>query len=182
MNVETTALPGVVVITPDVFRDARGFFLESWSREKYTAAGIGADFVQDNHSRSARGVLRGLHLQWRRPQAKLVRALAGSVFDMVVDVRRHSPTFGVSVGVELSADNFRQIFVPAGYAHGFCVTSDEAQIEYKVDAPWDPQGELTVLWNDAVLGLAWPVEAPILSPKDAAGLTVDQAQPLLRAL
>ncbi len=181
MNFIRTELPGVVVIEPDVHRDARGFFLESYHAEKYRDGGVDAVFVQDNHSRSRRGVLRGLHLQFRRPQDKLIRVLAGEIYDVVVDVREDSPTFRRFVALTLSSANFRQIFVPAGYAHGLLVTSDEAEVEYKVSDFYDPGGELTVMWNDPELAIPWPLSEPILSEKDRAGKSVAEVQAHLRS-
>jgi dTDP-4-dehydrorhamnose 3,5-epimerase len=165
---EPTEIPDVIRIEPQVFRDARGFFLESHHDAKFAAGGIAARFVQDNHSRSARGTLRGLHMQLRHAQGKLVRCTAGEVFDVAVDVRRGSPTFGKWVGETLSADNFRQLWVPPGFLHGFCVTSESAEIQYKCTAPYHPEDELGVLWNDPVLAIRWPVSEPLLSAKDAA--------------
>ncbi|MBM4360713.1 MAG: dTDP-4-dehydrorhamnose 3,5-epimerase [Deltaproteobacteria bacterium] len=167
MNVIETALPGVLIVEPRVFGDARGFFFESFHAERYGAAGITWDFVQDNVSRSARGVLRGLHFQNPRPQAKLVQVLEGAVVDVAVDVRKGSPTFGQHVMVELSAENHRQLFVPAGFAHGFCVTSEHALFSYKCSDLYAPADEHGVLWNDPDLGIPWPIEAPSLSAKDA---------------
>jgi dTDP-4-dehydrorhamnose 3,5-epimerase len=169
MEVRPTALPGVLVVAPAVRRDGRGFFLETWHRERYRAAGIDGDFVQDNHSRSAPGTLRGLHAQLRRPQGKLVRAVEGEIFDVAVDIRRGSPTFGRWTSEVLSAENFHQLWVPPGFAHGFCVLSQgEAQVEYKCTALYDPADELTLAWNDPQLGIAWPAAGPVLSPRDAA--------------
>ena len=167
MRVVDTALPGVRVIEPTVFRDERGLFLETWRADVFAAAGIADAFVQDNHSRSARGTLRGLHWQWRKPQAKLVRVVAGSIFDVVVDVRRGSPTFGRWLGLELSAETFRQLYIPVGFAHGFCVTSEVADVEYKCSDVYDPGGEAGLIWNDAAIGITWPVSEPVLSEKDA---------------
>lgn len=181
MKFVRTELPGVIVVEPDVHRDARGFFLESYHAEKYRAGGIDAVFVQDNHSCSTRGVLRGLHLQFRRPQAKLVRVIAGEIYDVVADVREGSPTFGRFVAMTLSSSNFRQIFVPVGYAHGLLVTSDEAQVEYKVTDLYDPGGEATIMWNDPQLAIPWPVKDPILSDKDRAGKSIAQIHELLRS-
>jgi dTDP-4-dehydrorhamnose 3,5-epimerase len=161
-------LPGVVLIEPDVFRDARGFFLEAYHREKYEAGGVPGNFVQDNHSRSLKGTLRGLHLQTRRPQGKLIRVLQGEIYDVAVDIRRGSPTFKVWESFNLSAENFRQLYVPPGYAHGFVVLSEMAEVEYKCTDFYDPGGELGIRWNDAELAIPWPVEKPLLSPKDAA--------------
>lgn len=169
MEFKTTALPGVLVVVPDVFTDPRGFFFESYNFEKYRRGGIELPFVQDNHSRSSRGTLRGLHAQWRKPQGKLVRVLQGEVFDVAVDARRSSPTFGKWVGVTLSAENRHQIWVPPGFVHGFCVTSETAEVEYKCTDVYDPGGELTVIWNDPAIGVKWPVDQPLLSAKDLAG-------------
>jgi dTDP-4-dehydrorhamnose 3,5-epimerase len=171
-----TELPGVLVIEADVYRDARGFFLESFHAAKYEALGITGPFVQDNHSLSAAGTIRGLHLQVGRPQAKLVRTIEGSVFDVAVDVRVGSPTFARWVGVSLSADNFRQLYIPNGYAHGFAVLSPTAQVEYKCTDYYDPASEVGITWNDPQIGIRWPVEAPLLSDRDRhspnlAGLT-----------
>lgn len=164
-----TDLPEVVIVEPDVHRDARGFFVETWHAEKYAAGGLDARFVQDNHSRSARGTLRGLHAQLVHPQGKLVRCSQGALYDVAVDIRRGSPSFGRWVGVELTADNFRQLWVPEGFAHGFCVTSETAELQYKCTDVYDPTGEITIAWNDPGLAIEWPVEAPLVSDKDAAG-------------
>ena len=165
-----TALPGVLVIEPDVHRDGRGFFLETYHAEKYAAGGVAAVFVQDNHSRSVGRTLRGLHAQRRRPQGKLVRAVHGEIFDVVVDIRRGAPTFKQWIGVTLSADNFRQCYVPPGFAHGFCVLSEWAEIEYKCTDFYDPADELRLLWSDPDVAIAWPVSDPLLSDKDRAAL------------
>jgi dTDP-4-dehydrorhamnose 3,5-epimerase len=169
MEFTRTALDGVVVVEPRVFRDDRGFFLETYHAGRYREGGIDATFVQDNHSRSVRGTLRGLHAQWEHPQGKLLRVVEGEIFDVAVDIRRDSPTFGKWVGVTLSAENFRQIYVPTGFAHGFCVTSDVAQVEYKCTDIYDPEHELRVLWNDPAIGIDWPIAEPLLSPKDRDG-------------
>ena len=168
MRFVETALPGVIRVEPTVHQDHRGFFLETYHREKYAGGGIDALFVQDNHSRSARGILRGLHAQGRRPQGKLVRAVEGAIFDVAVDIRRGSPTFARWVGVELTADNFHQLWVPPGFAHGFCVLSEAAQVEYKCTDLYVPEDELSIAWNDPEIGIEWPVAEPVLSPKDAA--------------
>ena len=168
MRVLETALPGVVVIEPVVFRDNRGFFLETYHERRYREAGIAATFVQDNHSRSSRRTVRGMHFQVRKPQGKLVRVLHGEVFDVAVDVRRGSPTFGRWVGVTLSAENFRQIYVPPGFAHGFCITSDVGEVEYKCTQLYDPEDELGVAWDDPQIGIDWPEKDPVLSAKDKA--------------
>lgn len=161
-----TSIPGVVIIEPRVFEDPRGFFMETYHREKFAEAGIRCDFVQDNHSRSRRGTLRGLHYQLRQPQAKLCRVVRGEVLDVVVDIRRGSPTFGKWTTVVLSADNRREIFVPRGFAHGFAVLSDTADFVYKCDDFYLPGDEKGILWNDPELGIEWSIEAPILSEKD----------------
>jgi len=165
---EPTALPEVIRVTPRVHRDARGFFLESYHAERFRLAGIGVAFVQDNHSLSARGTLRGLHMQNRFAQGKLVRCTAGAIFDVAVDARPGSKTFGRWVGETLTAENFQQLWVPAGFLHGFCVLSESAQVEYKCTELYHPEDELGVIWNDPDVGIAWPVDAPTLSPKDAA--------------
>jgi dTDP-4-dehydrorhamnose 3,5-epimerase len=157
----------VLLIEPDVHRDARGFFLETYHAERYHAHGIASTFVQDNHSRSATGTLRGLHVQVRRAQGKLIRVISGEIFDVAVDVRVGSPTFGQWVGSVLSADNFLQCYVPEGFAHGFAVTSRSAEVEYKCTDLYDAADELGVAWNDPALRIHWPVERPILSARDA---------------
>jgi dTDP-4-dehydrorhamnose 3,5-epimerase len=167
MQLIETALPGVLVLEPRVHRDNRGFFLEVYRADVLAALGIHARFVQDNHSRSLRGTLRGLHWQWRRPQDKLIRVVTGEIFDVAVDIRRGSPTFGRWTGETLSADNFRQMFIPAGFAHGFCVLSDVADVEYKSSAVYDPGGEAGLRWDDPSLAIGWPVVHPVLSVKDA---------------
>jgi dTDP-4-dehydrorhamnose 3,5-epimerase len=166
VRVVTTDLPGVLVIEPDVHADGRGFFLETYQAEKYAAHGICGPFVQDNHSRSTGGTLRGLHLQLRRPQGKLVRVIEGEIFDVAADVRRGSPTFGRWVGITLSADNFRQCYIPPGFAHGFCVLTPIAQVEYKCTDLYDPESEIGVAWNDPSLAIRWPVREPLLSTRD----------------
>ncbi len=169
MNVVPTELDGVLIIEPKVLGDSRGFFLESFSKQRFAeAVGYEVDFVQDNHSRSSRGVLRGLHFQ-RPPQAqgKLVRVAAGEIFDVAVDVRHSSPTFGRWVGVVLSSDNHRQLWIPAGFAHGFLVLSETADVLYKTDAYYSPADEGSVAWNDPQVGVEWPLESdPLLSDKD----------------
>jgi len=176
MNTVATELPGVLIIEPRVFTDARGFFLESYHAQRYAEAGLPEVFVQDNHSRSVKGTLRGLHYQLRRPQGKLLRATRGAIFDVAVDIRRGSPTFGRWVGVELSEDNKRQLFVPAGFAHGFCVTSEVAEVEYKCTDFYIPEDERGIIWSDPSIGIRWPVREPILSTKDRAydRLTADR--------
>ena len=177
MRVTPTAIPDVLVVEPRVFGDDRGFFFESWNRRALAQAGLDVDFVQDNHSRSARGVLRGLHYQIRHPQGKLVRVVAGEVFDVAVDLRRGSPTFGRHVAVTLSAENKRMLWVPPGFAHGFCVTSESADFLYKTTDYWYPEHERTLLWNDPALGIAWPVDGtPLVAAKDAAGTPLANAE------
>jgi len=169
MRVLPTELPGVLLIEPVVHRDDRGFFLETYHAQKYREAGITLPFVQDNHSRSGAGTLRGLHAQLgRRPQGKLVRTLQGEIFDVAVDARRGSPTFRRWVGVRLSGDDFRQLWVPPGFLHGFCVLSASAEVAYKCTEPWDPSAEISVRWDDPELAITWPLTAPVLSAKDAA--------------
>jgi dTDP-4-dehydrorhamnose 3,5-epimerase len=172
MKFIATELAGVTVVEPDVFRDERGFFLESWRADKYAAGGIDVTFVQNNHSRSARGTVRGLHAQRAHPQGKLVRVLAGAVLDVVVDIRRGSPTWLKWIAVELTAENFRQIYVPGGYAHGICVISEMADLEYQCTDFYDPGDELRIKWNDSQIGVDWPVAEPILSDKDRDAATL----------
>ena len=169
MRISPTELPEVLLVEPTVHRDERGFFLESWHAEKFAAAGLDVHFVQDNQSGSRRGTLRGLHAQVARPQGKLVRASLGEIYDVAVDIRPGSPRFGSSVGLLLSAENFRQLWVPEGFAHGFCVISELAEIQYKCTAPYDPTSEITIAWNDPRLAIQWPVHDPLLSPKDRLG-------------
>ncbi|MGA9526220.1 MAG: dTDP-4-dehydrorhamnose 3,5-epimerase [Myxococcaceae bacterium] len=166
MNVVETQLPGVVILEPKVFGDDRGFFFESFQDERYAQAGITGPFVQDNISRSVKGTLRGLHFQEPHAQGKLVQVLEGSVYDVAVDIRLGSPHFGKWVGVELSAQNKRQLWVPPGFAHGFCVTSDTALFFYKVTGYYAPKADWGIAWDDPDLAIPWPVEAPLLSDKD----------------
>ena len=176
MNVIQTAIPGVLIIEPVVRRDARGFFVEAWHEPRYRSAGIDLPFVQDNHSRSGRGTLRGLHYQIRQPQGKLVWVATGEVFDVAVDLRRSSPTFGRWVGIVLSGENHRQLWVPPGFAHGFYVTGESADVLYKCTELYAPEFDRTLRWDDADVGITWPLEgAPVLSPKDQAGLTLSDA-------
>jgi dTDP-4-dehydrorhamnose 3,5-epimerase len=171
VKVEKTPIPGVLLITPQRFGDERGFFMESWHRQRYRECGIGEDFVQDNLSRSRRGVLRGLHFQNPNPQGKLVSCLIGEVFDVAVDIRRGSPTWGAWYGARLSADNHRQLWVPPGLAHGFCVLSEEALFAYKCTALYSPATEGSVRWNDPEIGIDWPIDVePELSAKDRDAL------------
>jgi dTDP-4-dehydrorhamnose 3,5-epimerase len=176
MRIEGTAIPDVRLVEPDVHGDARGFFFESYNRRALAAAGIDAEFVQDNHSRSRRGVLRGLHYQIEHAQGKLVRVAEGEVFDVAVDVRRSSPTFGRHVAMTLSAANRRMLYIPPGFAHGFIVTSESADFLYKTTDYWHPEHERTLLWNDRALGIAWPAGIePILAAKDVAGVPLAAA-------
>lgn len=177
MKVTATAIADVKLIEPRVFGDERGFFFESWNARALAAAGIDVTFVQDNHSRSRHGVLRGLHYQIEHAQGKLVRAVTGEVFDIAVDLRRSSPTFGRHVGVVLSAENRRMLWVPPGFAHGFLVLSDVADFLYKTTDYWFSGHERTLRWDDPALGIAWPLAtAPVLAPKDAAGAPLAQAE------
>ena len=177
MKVTSTALPEVRVIEPRVFADDRGFFMESWNARVFAAAGLEATFVQDNHSRSRKGVLRGLHYQIEHAQGKLVRCVAGEVFDAVVDLRRSSPNFGRAIGLTLSEANHRMLWVPPGFAHGFLALSEYAEFLYKATDYWYPEHERTLLWNDAALALEWPLAGtPILTPKDAAGTPLAAAE------
>ena len=177
MRATATSLPDVLIIEPRVFEDARGFFFESYNRRAFAEAGIDAEFVQDNHSRSVRGVLRGLHYQIQHAQGKLVRVVAGEVFDVAVDLRRASPTFGRHVAMRLSASDRRMLYIPPGFAHGFLVLSDAAQFLYKTTDYWYPAHERTLRFDDPALGIAWPVDvAPTLAPKDAAGALLVDAE------
>ena len=183
MNVIPTEIPDVVILEPRVFRDPRGFFKETYQRNRYAEAGIGAEFVQDNISRSRHGTLRGLHIQVQHPQAKLVQALSGRIFDVAVDLRRNSPTFGRWVGTELNDDNHHQMFVPAGFAHGFCVMSESADLFYKCSDFYYPEHERTLLWNDPNVGIRWPLEIePVLSDKDRRGTPLAEIERALSDL
>lgn len=182
MRFHTTAIADVLIFEPKVFGDARGFFMESYNQRAFAeATGLEIDFVQDNHSRSRKGVLRGLHYQIQQPQGKLVRVTSGAVFDVAVDVRRSSPTFGRWVGVELTAENHRQLWVPAGMAHGFVVLSESADFLYKTTDYYAPQFERSITWNDPAIGIDWPlaahgIDAPVLSEKDRAALPLVEAE------
>lgn len=167
MKITATKLPGVMIIEPKIHQDARGFFLETYHLERYREAGIALPFVQDNHSRSRRGVLRGLHAQRSHPQGKLVRAVRGAIFDVAVDIDPTSLTYAEWVGVTLTGDNQQQLWVPPGYAHGFVVLSDEADVEYKCTDLYRPGDEIGVIWNDPQVGIEWPIDSPLLSAKDA---------------
>lgn len=166
MRFRPLELAGVVLVEPDVFRDERGFFLETYHQEKYRDGGLPETFVQDNHSFSAHGVLRGLHAQLRRPQGKLVRAILGEIFDVAVDIRPESPTFGRWVGATLSGENLHQLYIPPGYAHGFCVLSETAHVQYKCTELYDRNDEIGIVWNDPEIGIEWPLKDPLLNPKD----------------
>lgn len=169
MSIETTSLPGVLIFTPRVFKDARGFFFESYKDAAWRAAGIETVYVQDNQSRSVRDTVRGLHFQVPPAgQIKLVRVVRGAVWDVAVDIRLGSPTFGQWLGVELSEDNFRQLYIPAGFAHGFCVLSDEADVLYKTSYVYSPAHEQGIAWNDPEIGIPWPAGEPLLSDRDRA--------------
>ena len=176
MRIQPTAIPDVLLVEPDVHGDARGFFFESYNRRALAATGIDAEFVQDNHSRSRRGVLRGPHYQIEHAQGKLVRVAEGEVFDVAVDLRRRSPTFGRHVAMTLSAANRRMLYIPPGFAHGFIVTSESADFLYKTTDYWHREHERTLLWNDRALGIAWPAGIePILAAKDVAGVPLESA-------
>ena len=167
MSFTPTQIPEVILVEPKVFSDDRGFFLETFHIEKYRQGGIDRPFVQDNHSKSVARTLRGLHAQQLKPQGKLVRAVEGEIWDVAVDIRRGSPTFKRWVGVVLSSENFRQLYVPPGFAHGFCVLSESAQVEYKCTDLYDGSDELGLRWDDPEFEIAWPIDQPLLSPKDA---------------
>ena len=180
MNVVTTALPGVLILEPKVFGDERGFFFESFNERRFgEIIGVHGDvphFVQDNHSKSAAGVLRGLHYQIQQAQGKLVRVVAGAAYDVAVDIRKSSPTFGHWVGVELSAENKRQLWIPPGFAHGFIALADGTEFLYKTTDYWAPQHERCIRWNDPAIGIKWPIETPILSEKDQKGSLLADAE------
>ena len=178
MQIQTTSIPDVLILEPTVFGDDRGFFYESFNKKRFAElTGITTEFVQDNHSKSAKGVLRGLHYQIQQPQGKLVRVTVGEVFDVVVDLRKSSPTFGKWVGVVLSAANKRQLWVPEGFAHGFMVTSDSAEFLYKTTDYWAPEFERSILWNDPAIGINWPLDTePVLSGKDKTGTLLINAE------
>lgn len=178
MKIISTAIPDVLMIEPTVFQDERGFFLESYQKKQFQEAGINVDFVQDNHSKSYQGTLRGLHYQIRQTQGKLVRVTAGEIFDVAVDIRKNSPTFGQWVGDYLSAENRRMLWVPAGFAHGFYVTSMDAEVLYKASDYYAPEWERSIMWNDPMIGIPWPIqdELPVLSAKDGMGKLLSEAE------
>lgn len=172
MIVEQTTLPGVLLIEPDVVNDSRGFLLESFQRQRYSAEGIKVDFIQDNHCRSVRGTLRGLHFQSKFPQAKLIYVSVGAIFDVAVDIRLGSPSYSQWYGAHLNEDNHRQLYIPEGFAHGFCVLSEVADIHYKFSDYYNPSDECGVIWSDPKIGIDWPIENPILSERDTKHLTL----------
>jgi dTDP-4-dehydrorhamnose 3,5-epimerase len=177
MNILKCEIAGLVVVEPKVFGDTRGFFVETWNRQRYAEAGLAADFVQDNLSFSRRDILRGLHFQNPNPQGKLLQVLQGEVFDVAVDLRRSSPTFGKWHGLVLNPENKRQFFVPPGFAHGFAVLSETALFHYKCTALYSPQDELAIQWNDPDIGIQWPLETPVLSERDKRGLRLSEVAP-----
>jgi dTDP-4-dehydrorhamnose 3,5-epimerase len=177
MKLIPTKIPDVLLIEPKVFGDERGFFYESWNRKSMQSIGLDVDFVQDNHSKSQKNVLRGLHYQIEHPQGKLVRVIAGEVFDVSVDLRKSSPTFGQWVGFTLSAENKRIAWIPPGFAHGFCVTSETAEFLYKTTDYWSPEHERSLLWSDPTLAIDWPIdEMPLLATKDANGIDLSRCE------
>lgn len=178
MKVTQTAIPDVLVIEPRVFGDDRGFFFESFNEKQFReTANVAVNFVQDNHSKSARGVLRGLHYQLKQPQGKLVRVVQGEVYDVAVDIRRSSPTFGKWVGIHLNAENKKQLWIPAGFAHGFVVLSETAEFLYKTTDYYSPESERCIIWNDSAIGIEWPLtHPPKLSAKDSKGLSLTEAE------
>jgi dTDP-4-dehydrorhamnose 3,5-epimerase len=178
MEIKPTAIPDILLLTPQVFEDERGFFMETYQAQKFSAFGISSLFVQDNHSRSRQGSLRGLHYQLQQAQGKLVRVILGEIYDVAVDIRRASSTFGKWIGVNLSAENKQQLWIPPGFAHGFYVLSDWAEITYKATDYYAPQWERTILWNDPAISIDWPLISelpPVLSPKDIQGKMLSQA-------
>lgn len=178
MQIQQTSIPDVVIVEPTVFGDERGFFFESFNQKKFSElTGVSTPFVQDNHSRSSKNVLRGLHYQIKQPQGKLVRVVHGEVYDVAVDIRRSSPTFGKAVGIHLSAENKRQLWIPAGFAHGFLVLSAYAEFLYKTTDYWASQYERSIVWNDPAIGIQWPIAGePILSEKDKQGSLLTEAE------
>ena len=174
INIESRPLPDVAVIVPEAFQDSRGFFIETYREDEFKANGLPTNFVQDNHSRSVKGVVRGLHFQWEPPMGKLMRVSLGSAFLVAVDIRKGSPTLGKWVGIEVSAENRRQVWAPAGFARGFCVLSEVAEIQYKCTGIYSNKGESGILWNDPEIGIQWPVQDVILSDKDRNAQTLAQ--------
>jgi dTDP-4-dehydrorhamnose 3,5-epimerase len=181
MRVQPTRLAGPLLVEPRVFADERGFFLETYSRERYASLGISEEFVQDNHSRSGRGALRGLHYQSEPGQAKLVRVSRGRIWDVVVDLRRSSSTFGEWEAIELGDVDHRQLYVPIGFAHGFCVLSEVADVSYKVSSYYDPETERGIAWDDPALGIEWPIEQPVVSPRDQSNPVLAELADLLHS-
>ena len=179
MKVETTPLSGVLLITPAVFGDDRGFFMETYNAAKTADQGVPDVFVQDNHSRSSEGVLRGMHYQYPQWQGKLIRAISGEIFDVAVDIRQDSPTYGQWFGVFLNDENKQQLYVPPGFAHGFCVTSEIADVAYKCTSDYQPQQDVGIRWNDSDIGIDWPIEEPLLSEKDAKAPLLKDTEPRL---
>jgi dTDP-4-dehydrorhamnose 3,5-epimerase len=173
-KVEQTSIRDLLIITPDIFQDDRGFFTETYRKDKFSEFGLNLEFVQDNHSRSARNVVRGLHFQWDPPMGKLMRVTQGAAFLVAVDIRIGSPSFGQWVGVEASVENRKQVYAPAGFARGFCVLSEFAEIQYKCTGIYSNKAESGILWNDPAVGIKWPVKDPILSKKDEIAQTLDQ--------
>ena len=178
MKFISTLFPDVFLIEPKIFQDERGFFLESYQKKKFSEAGLPFDFVQDNHSKSCQGVLRGLHYQIKQPQGKLLRVVAGEIFDVAVDIRKHSPTFGKWFGTYLSEENKKMLWVPVGFAHGFYVTSPQAELLYKSTDYYAPEWERTIAWNDPAINIPWPTKgaSPLLSPKDKEGKLLVEAE------
>jgi len=178
LKITPTQVPDILLIEPKIFQDERGFFYESYQRQKYREIGIDLEFVQDNHSKSLQNTLRGLHYQIRQSQGKLIRVIAGEIYDVAVDIRRNSPTFGVWVGDYLSADNKKMLWIPPGFAHGFYVTSPEAEVIYKATDYYAPQWERTIVWNDPAIAIKWPFQnaSPILSDKDKTGKKLAEAE------
>ena len=178
MKITSSSISGILLIQPKVFEDERGFFLESFQKRRFAEAGVDAEFVQDNHSKSHHGILRGLHYQIKQPQGKLLRVIAGEIYDVAVDIRKSSPTFGKWFGTYLSSENKQILWVPVGFAHGFYVTSPEAELLYKSTDYYLPEWERTIAWNDPTIGISWPIQGklPILSPKDKAGKALLEAE------
>jgi len=178
LKITPASISDVLVVESEVFEDERGFFFESYQKKLFTEEGISADFLQDNHSKSRRGILRGLHYQIKQPQGKLIRVIVGEIFDVAVDIRKSSPTYGKWVGDYLSAENKKMLWIPPGFAHGFYVTSPEAEVLYKATDYYAPQWERTIVWNDPTINIEWPIGGitPILSPKDLAGKLLTEAE------